>query len=141
MTNLVLTWIGTQLAQAKTPEDIFGELKGNQAEQASALKGLYHQMAKATHPDAYPAADEQAIAQLTFTRLSEWFARAEEKIKRGEYGKKPGSVDRTAAALHTSRRDYSVAGGCVEDFIYMTYPCTFQEGSQPGLAGGDHSRG
>jgi hypothetical protein len=128
--NLVLVWINAQLAQAKTPEDVFGDLKGNRAEQAAALKQVYHHLARVTHPDVFSAAEDQPIAQLTFTRLSQWFAFAEEKINQGEYGKKPGSVDHTAAYLRSSKHEYVVAGSSTEQEIYQSYPCSYQQGSQ-----------
>ena len=128
--NLMLTWISARLALAKTAEDVFGELKGEHDEQAAALKAVYHQMARVSHPDAYLNAEEKACAQAAFGSLAEWFEQAQSKIKRGEYGHKAGRADAAETRLQTAKHAYRVSGRFSEGPIYNSYPCQFDEGGQ-----------
>jgi hypothetical protein len=125
--NLILTWIASRLAQAKTPEDVFSELKGSPLEQTAALRNIYHQMARAAHPDVYMLPEEKSYAGATFNRLTEWFNQAEAKIKLGTYGQKTSHADTAARLLQTQKHVYSVSGRFSEGPLYNSYPCEFEE--------------
>ena len=90
--NPELALAASRLAQAITPEEVFGELAGNPAEKVPGLKKAYRQLAKTVHPDVYPDREDQQAAQAAFTQLAEWFSRAERKIWAGEYGLQTGTA-------------------------------------------------
>ena len=72
--NLMLTWMITRLAQAKTVEEVFGELEGNRVQQADVLKAAYHQMARLSHPDVYPIPEEKSCAHICLdTQLASFY--------------------------------------------------------------------
>lgn len=76
----------TKICQAKSPEEIFGDLdSGNPM---SSLKKVYHTHSFACHPDHY-AMDEEAhvYAGETFKALTELFNEAIRKVTGDTYGK------------------------------------------------------
>ena len=76
----------TKICQAKSPEEVFGELNGGNP--LDSLKKVYHTHSFACHPDHY-AMDEEAYvyAGETFKALTELFNEALKKVDSGTYGK------------------------------------------------------
>ncbi len=76
----------TRIFAAATPEALFGPLTGTDpgAQRAAGLK-VFHQLAKATHPDLFPVI-EREIAQEMFQRVTDFWAEAEARIAAGLYG-------------------------------------------------------
>jgi hypothetical protein len=125
--NPELELIATQLKQAQTPEDVFGRTQAQNGEWLPGIKKSYHALAKTIHPDLYPAADDKILAHMAFVQLIEWLRQAEEKVKFGVYG----CVNRPAQViLQTKRRDYCIEDKPIEDEIFNSYPCRFDEDGQ-----------
>lgn len=121
--NQELELIAHRLTQATTPEEAFGELKAADDEMLALLQKNYRAIAKIAHPDMYRNEQEQALAQKTFTLLSQWFQRAKEKIIRGEYGKRVDEL----ICLRTRTREYWVQATHTEQPFFNTYSCSFME--------------
>jgi hypothetical protein len=85
--NLELELIAKRLAQAKRPEDIFGEIQGSSEDLLSTLRKNYDAIVNVVHPDLYENTDEKKLAYVTLGYLIEWFGRAEERVKFGIYGR------------------------------------------------------
>lgn len=78
-----LQLVAQLLENARQPEDVFGKLDGNQAEE---LRVSYRSLTKVAHPDRYADPHDQALAEKAFRALQKWLASAEEKIKSSAYG-------------------------------------------------------
>lgn len=85
--NLELELIAKRLAQAKRPEDVFGEIQGSSEDLLPTLRKNYQTIVKVVHPDLYENADEKKLAHVTLGYLIEWLGRAEERVKFGIYGR------------------------------------------------------
>jgi len=120
--NNNLQGIADQLAQAKSPEDVFGEIKGREDEKQAALKAVYYRLAKLTHPDAFLETEDQRLASIAFSRLTEWYAQAQAKLNAGIY-----ASSRVKLVMDTGRRSYSVYSDGREGLVSNAYPCTFWE--------------
>jgi serine/threonine protein kinase len=83
MTPTTLKEAHRVLHKAVYVEDVFGELNGDPP---ASLKAAYRVWAKLTHVDLYRGAAEKKLAHEAFTRLQNWHAIAEDKIKSGKYG-------------------------------------------------------
>jgi serine/threonine protein kinase len=119
--NLELERIAHLLSQAGTPEDVFGKIDGTGSDPLTALRRVYHSLAKNAHPDACRWDDERILAQATFRQLTEWFGRAEEKVRSGSYGRQDRVI------LRTKARQYEIETRFKEDQLFNYYPCTFRE--------------
>jgi hypothetical protein len=122
--NQELEIIANRLAQASTPEEVFGEIKAQCDEMLFMLQKNYRAIAKIAHPDMYHTEQEQILAQTAFHLLTDWLDKAREKIKAGEYGK---TVDPSKTILRTRKRVYSVDSAYVQERIFNRYPCHFLE--------------
>jgi serine/threonine protein kinase len=101
--------IAQLLEKARKPEDVFGELAGNQGE---ALRTSYRLLSKVTHPDRYVDVQDQAIAEKAFRALQKWLTSAEEKVKIGTYGQVGAAHSTTAPTVlvRNRKREYLVQG-------------------------------
>lgn len=81
-----LQLISKRLESAKSCEEVFGVLKGTQSEQLRDCKTVFHILAKSTHEDRFLPESEKSIAREAFILLSEWWNKAENKIKNKTYG-------------------------------------------------------
>jgi hypothetical protein len=122
--NTELISLAGQLAQAHTPEQVFGELTGGGEEQLANLKRIYRRLAKIAHPDIYQSGEDRAMAQRAFNALANWFAQAAKKIKAQQYGQRPTIV------LRTKKRSYRVSSNPIASEIYNLYSCTFDDRGQ-----------
>jgi hypothetical protein len=119
--NLELERIAYNLSNAVRPEDVFGQLVESEADPLPALRRIYRSLVKATHPDVYHSTDERLLAQTAFRQLTEWFDKAQEKVKTGRYG------GRNTTILRTNHRYYEIEVDFRKDAIFNHYPCTFKE--------------
>ena len=117
--NTELELIANNISNATRPEDIFG-LVSNE----DTLRRSYHALAKLTHPDVYQNCEEKFLAQSTFGGLVQWFDRAVEKIRAGNYGKTE------QVALETRTRKYEVESTFTEDENFNFYSCYYNENRQ-----------
>ncbi len=122
--NQELELIANRLAQANTPEDVFGELKAQGEDMLLTLKRHYRAIVKIAHPDMYHTKQDQMLAQTTFNLLTDWFNQAKEKIELGQYGSR---IPASRTILQTGKREYSLDGGYVQEQIFDLYPCSFVE--------------
>jgi hypothetical protein len=76
-----LETIATVLADAKTPEAVFGKLAD-----VAALHAVYRRLVKIAHPDFYHADDTRKLATQAFQALTAWKTAAEAKFALGTYG-------------------------------------------------------
>lgn len=72
-----------QILEAKRPEEVFGELPGNQKAQLHRLRGEYRRLARIVHPDANPLDPD---ASKTFAQLTKLYDAAQKTIVGGTYG-------------------------------------------------------
>jgi hypothetical protein len=124
MIDQQLQLIADRLKAAAVPEDVFGELKAGSETALVDLKGVYRSMAKRAHPDMYRSTHEKALAQRSFALLTEWYGRAQEKIKSGLYGMGQPVL------LKTTRREYEIWPALGQEGIFNWYDCSFTEGGQ-----------
>jgi serine/threonine protein kinase len=120
--NAELELIASRLKQAQTPEDVFGKIQGDCL---PAIKKSYHALAKTVHPDLFPGADDKILAHIAFGQLIEWFRQAEEKVRFGVYGRArhgPAQI-----ILQSKYREYCIDDEPVQDAIFASYPCRFDE--------------
>lgn len=75
------------LKKAICPEDVFGDLNGNQP---VALKDAFRDWAKLTHADRYTAAADKKLATDCFILFQRWHTVAEGKVSAGKYGDRTG---------------------------------------------------
>ena len=122
-----LEMVANRLAQAKMPEEVFGDIKAQHDEMFLLLQKNYRAIAKIAHPDMYHTKPEQILAQTAFQLLTDWLGKANEKIKSGEYGRQ---VDPSKTILQTKRRKYSVEGTYVQERMFNLYPCSYVEDGQ-----------
>ncbi len=127
--NAELLLVAQLLENARTPEDVFGKLEGNQAE---ALRGAYRSLTKTAHPDRYTDAQDQALAEQAFRTLQKWLSLAEEKITCGTYGRENHSSSAPAPVLVRSRKQsYLVqATPFAQGDVCNLYRCTRAFGGQ-----------
>ena len=83
--NIELQFVREQLNNARKPEDVFGELKGDSQKKIKAAKSIYRNLVKATHEDLFPD-KEKPVARETFIVLEQWWTEAQVKIKNDTYG-------------------------------------------------------
>jgi hypothetical protein len=102
--NVELELLAQQLTQAKTPQDVFGEIPGSGEDLLVMLTKSYHTMVKVADPDLYKTPPEKILAHVTLGRLIEWFGRAKEEIKFGMYG----HIDVPEIIIQTKKRVYPV---------------------------------
>jgi serine/threonine protein kinase len=98
----------TKICQARSPEEIFGEL--NSGDPMEALKKSYHANSFACHPNFYAGDSESTLyAEETFKSLHELFEEASKKIANGTYGK-PDAPSMTSALfdIKTKKQLYRV---------------------------------
>jgi serine/threonine protein kinase len=123
--NAELLLIAQRLENAQKPEDVFGELPGNQGE---ALHASYRLLTKVAHPDRYVDAHDQAVAEKAFQALQKWLTTAQEKIKSNTYGQ-DGSATSTNAPpvlVRNRKRDYLVQGTpLAQGDLCNLYQCSF----------------
>jgi len=124
--NTELNHIAGQLQQAQRPEEVFGHIGGAPAEQAAKLKKIFLQLAKTTHPDAYPGCEDQAAAQAAFNRLTDWYESAQTRIQDGVYGS-TNPLDDWRVVLRTRKRAYVLENAFTEGPLYTSYPGSFEE--------------
>ncbi len=112
------------IAQAKSPEEVFGPLNGNQA---NTLKGVYRRLSKVVHPDRYTDTEDRALAEQAFRILQNLLEQAEEKITYGLYGGgTPGATRKPPVLVRSKRRDYLVqAEPFAQGDLCNLYHCTF----------------
>jgi serine/threonine protein kinase len=86
MDNAELDRVTTLLEKARAPEEIFGDLDGEQAEKLIAARKVFLRLAKLVHPDT--AADTTDTEQngAAFKKLSLFWEQAQAKIHQGTYG-------------------------------------------------------
>src|SRR5512133_1381083 len=101
--NAELNLIAERLETAQSPEEVFGAIGGAGAERMAGLKAVYHRLAKVTHPDVYPSAEEQRVAAAAFRQLVTWYIGAEAKIKAGAYGRAGTGGEAKGPAVNAAR--------------------------------------
>ena len=119
-----LELIANRLAQAHTPEEVFGEIQAGHGDMLPILKRHYRAMVKIAHPDVYHTKQDQLLAQAAFNLLTDWFDQAKQKIESGRYGMRSAS---SKTVLQTRKREYSIEGAYLQDGIFNLYPCSFSE--------------
>ncbi len=121
--NTELQHIARRIAQATAPTGVFGEMSSNAEEALLALTARYRALAKATHPDMYANPEDKDVAQAAFCELSEWFHKAEQQIKAGNYGSQPHLT------LQVKGRRYEIDDSFTQDRVFNSYPCRYVEDS------------
>jgi len=86
MENAELACLSASLDRARSPEEVFGPLAGNQAEMLAAVRSVYRQMAKTVHPDRYQGTADWDKAGAAFKKLERLWKLARVKIEAGAYG-------------------------------------------------------
>ncbi len=121
--NAELQVVALMLEHADQPEDVFGQLDGDQAE---AMRLAYRRLTKVTHPDLYPDAQDQAVAEQAFRALQKWARLAEDKIACGTYGQDtPSSTAPIAMLVRSRKHDYLVqATPFAQGDLCNLYHCT-----------------
>lgn len=128
--NSELQILARQLEQARTPEEVFGEISAVGPDQVADLKKSNHRLARAAHPDAYTGRADQLAAQAAFNRLTDWFEIALTKIEAGRYGRSAGRLDDWRVVLQTPKRAYVLEASYEQGPVYTCYPAIFQEGGR-----------
>ena len=100
------------LTQAVCPEDVFGEVAGEDPD--GALASAYKQLARACHPDRFNGDPEaRELAQEAFQRLNDMRDRAERKLSRGTYGEREAPSDDAPASgfteIETPKHHYRIS--------------------------------
>jgi len=98
-----------QIMQAVCSEDIFGLNEGNVEEQLTLIKQKYHRLSRVAHPDHYANnANDFEMAGEAFARLSQFYEKAQEKIKAGTYGKKlkENETQESDFVIQTRKHEY-----------------------------------
>ncbi len=93
-----------RISQARGPEEVFGQLLGDEVEQLRAARQIYRRLVKLTHPDKYATGDE-AMAKEAFELLGAMWLVAKEAIAYGSYGVL--TVEPTVT-ISTKRHQYRV---------------------------------
>jgi len=115
-------------AQAKSPEDVFGLLGGDQKH---ALAALYRKLVIVVHPDKHVGASS-ALASRLFSELTAWKKQADQKIDDGTYGDNKPWVAPVEAAPHpqvikTPKREYLVTDLFAQGDLADLYRCSYTE--------------
>jgi serine/threonine protein kinase len=113
--------ITQQLENARSSEEIFGDLPYPDTEKPAILKKKYYQMAKIAHPDAYQETGDKETAKLAFQRLTEWYEKATAKVSAGVYGETYGEFEHWFGLLQTPKHTYVLDHGYQEGPVYTTY--------------------
>ncbi len=124
--NAELERVAAHLKHARTPEDVFGKVSGQDC--LPAIKKNYHALAKVIHPDLFLATEDKILAHVAFGQLIEWFRQAEEQAKLGIYGQsdhRPGKM-----LLQTKYHLYCIDDQPTPDDVFTSYPCHFDEQEQ-----------
>lgn len=82
-----LATMAAKIDAAASYIDVFGMCDGDSAKQSRHIKQIYRRLAKATHPDRYESACEQAVGAAAFERLNQLLQEAERAIREGVYGR------------------------------------------------------
>jgi hypothetical protein len=134
--NPELLHVHAQLIACKTPEDLFGKLRGSDlSAQLLSLKRLYHQLARVAHADKYLLSEEQKLANTAFALLNAFHREAELLLTEGKYGTGARATARasTPPILRSKKGIYSVANGFASGDISTLYLSEF-DGRTPVLA-------
>jgi hypothetical protein len=75
------------LKKAICPEDVFGDLNGDQVE---SLKDAFRDWARLTHTDRYSTDADKKVAHECFTGFQKWHTVAKGKVTAGKYGDRTG---------------------------------------------------
>jgi hypothetical protein len=108
MQNAELERICTSLYQAHSPEEIFGNLVGTQAEMLDAARRTFRQMAKAVHPDLYEGTADFDKASAVFKKLAQFWEQAQIRIEHGVYGTTNPVETFKPFIIRTKKRQYTV---------------------------------
>ena len=135
LTDLTVT--EAVIAKARCPEDVFGQLSGDDpAKLLEALRHSYRQVIGAVHPDKYTGQpDAISRAQALVGNLTEWRTRAEAKINAKTYGDnkphEPKAPEPVAGPqiIQTPKRKYIVTERMAQGDLADLYRCSYTEGA------------
>lgn len=125
--NAELTSVASILAAARFPEDVFGDLDGEQGAMLRAGKRVYRRLARVVHADKYPDPKEKLFAEEAFKTLARLWTQAQERIEKGRYGTKT-----TQATFTTKRGRYDIYGGPWQGDTSDVYRCTMERNGSAG---------
>ena len=118
------------LADARTPEDVFGVLQGlGAAERIEAVDRAFRMLARLAHPDAYQVKGAEAVRLATqaFQSLTDWHGKAKERIATGTYGSGTPHVPKKTGAFTVRSRtrvytlEAMIAEGDITDLWHARY--------------------
>lgn len=106
MHNTELEHMHNLLLSVHRPEEVFGELRGTQAEMLDAARSIFRQMAKVAHPDHYrQETADFSLADAAFKKLAWFWEQAQRRIEVGVYGTTGTSEH---YSLRTSDTSYTI---------------------------------
>jgi len=126
-----LTATEAVVLKATCPEEVFGQLAGDQA---IALRRVYHRVIGPVHPDKFHEAAARARAEILVGKLAGWRVKAEEKIAAGTYGHnklhEPPRAKREPQTIKTPKRTYTVTDLIAQGDLADLYHCSYVEDGQ-----------
>lgn len=113
--------IHERLTSTWNPEEIFGQLEGDSAEQLRAGKQVFRRLARATHPDGQHDGESRTLATEAFGRLTRLWDLAMMKITAGTYG----AAAFNAITIKGRRHEYQLVDRVATGEIADIYRCTY----------------
>lgn len=118
-----------QVVKCSRPEELFGAIPGQAAEQLATLKVMYRRFAMIAHGDRYVRLDEKQLAHVAFTKLNTLHQHALDKIESQTYGSTLNAPKKsnTPSIMRSKRGVYTVTSGLAMGDTSNVYRGAFQD--------------
>ena len=122
MISLNVEIIYEKIMAACKPEDVFGSPEDDQFK---VVKKEYRRLSKAIHPDLYPDSATKVLASEAFSKLTEFYELAQERINSGVYGTEleddHGKVESGHFVIQTRAREYAITSTVATGDVSVVY--------------------